>query len=118
MSTGSVWGVLRGNRDYRLLLAAGLVSLTGDWMLSVGLGYYVYVLTGSALASGAVLLSSVLPAMLLASVAGVFPSRWARRTAMVATNLLLAAGLLPLLVVHEAGQVWLCYLVVLVQSCL
>jgi MFS family permease len=51
-------------------------------------------------------------------VAGVFADRWDRRTAMVITNLLLAAGLLPLLAVHEAGQVWLCYLVVLVQSCL
>jgi hypothetical protein len=31
-----------GNRNLRLLLAADLVSLTGDWVLRVGLAYSVY----------------------------------------------------------------------------
>ena len=43
--------LLRGHRDLRLLLAAGLVTMTGDWMLSVGLVYTVYDVTGSTLAS-------------------------------------------------------------------
>lgn len=71
----STWTLLRVNRDYRLLLSAGLVSLSGDWVLAVGLGYYVYLLTGSTLASGTVLLASVLPGTLLGSVAGVFADR-------------------------------------------
>lgn len=33
--------LLRNHRDFRLLLAAGVVSLTGDWLLSIGLTYYV-----------------------------------------------------------------------------
>lgn len=110
--------LLRVNRDYRLLLSAGLVSLSGDWVLAVGLGYYVYLLTGSTLASGTVLLASVLPGTLLGSVAGVFADRWDRRSTMIVANLLLAAGLLPLLWVHGAGCVWLCYPVVLGQSCI
>jgi len=30
----------------RPLLGTGLISLTGDWVLRVGLAYYVYALTG------------------------------------------------------------------------
>ena len=51
----TVRGVLGGNRDLRLLLAAGLVTMTGDWMLSVGLVYTVYDVTGSTLASAGAL---------------------------------------------------------------
>jgi hypothetical protein len=40
-------------RDYALLLAATFVSFAGDWILSAGLAYQVYVLTGSTLASAA-----------------------------------------------------------------
>jgi hypothetical protein len=31
-----LWGVLVRHRDYRLLLSAGLVSMTGDWILNIG----------------------------------------------------------------------------------
>jgi Na+/melibiose symporter-like transporter len=67
------------NRDYRLLLVAGLVSLTGDAVMLVGLTFLVYVLTGSTLASGLTLLASLLPQITLGSVAGVFVDRWDRR---------------------------------------
>ena len=105
------WRLVARHRGYRLLLAAGLVSLAGDWVLSVGLTYLVYRITGSTLASGIMLLAWWLPQILLGSLAGVFADRWDRRNTMVVTDLLLAAGLLPLLLVHGAGQVWIVYLV-------
>jgi Na+/melibiose symporter-like transporter len=114
----ALWQVLARQRDYRLLLSAGLVSLTGDWLLRIGLVFHVYVLTGSTLASGGMLLSSFLPQIVLGSLAGVFVDRWDRRRTMIATNLLHAFGLLPLLLVRDADQLWLVYLVVLSQSCL
>jgi predicted MFS family arabinose efflux permease len=103
--------------DLRLLLGAGLVSMTGDWLLSVGLAYSVYALTGSTLASAAALLSSFVPQVLVGSVAGVFVDRWDRKRTMVATNLLLAVGLLPLLVVSGETWIWLVYVVLAVQAC-
>ena len=112
-----MWQVLARHRDYRFLLSAGLVSLAGDWVLNIGLLYYVYAVTGSTLASGTVLLLALLPQMLLGSVAGVFVDRWDRRRTMIAANLLLAIGLLPLLAFHDKSQVWIAYLVVLYQSC-
>jgi MFS family permease len=106
------WRLLARHRGYRLLLTAELVSLAGDWVLSIGLTYQVYRLTDSTLASGTMLLAWWLPQTLLGSPAGVLADRWDHRLTMVAADLLLAAGLLPLLLVHDAGQVWLVYLVV------
>ncbi|TWD81887.1 transmembrane secretion effector [Kribbella amoyensis] len=114
----TLWDVLLRRRDYRLVLGAGLVSLTGDWILKVGLAFHVYTLTGSTLASGGLLLASFGPLVVLGSVAGVFADRWDRRRTMIVTNVLHAVVLLPLLGVHDEGTLWLIYLVVLVQSCL
>ena len=101
----------------RLLLGAGVISVTGDWILRVGLAYYIYVLTGSTLASAVMLLASFVPQIALSSLAGVFVDRWDSKRTMIVTNLLLAAGLLPLLAVHRASQVWIIYLVVAAESC-
>ena len=88
------WHLVARHRGYRLLLTAGLISLAGDWILSVGLTYLVYRLTGSTLASGIMLLAWWLPQILLSSLAGVLADRWDRRLTMVFADLLLAAGLL------------------------
>src|SRR3954451_20453416 len=109
--------LLRRAPDLSLLLSAGLVSMTGDWLLGTGLGYVVYSLTGSTLASAAALLSAFVPQVVLGSVAGVFVDRWDRKRTMVATNVLLAVGLLPLLLVSGADQIWLVYVVLAAQSC-
>jgi Na+/melibiose symporter-like transporter len=110
--------LLAGHRDFRLLLAAGLISLTGDWIMRVGLTYIVYALTGSTLASATALLASLLPQAVCGSLAGVYVDRWDRRRTMIATNVLLAVGLVPLLAVHDRDQVWIIYLVTAVQSAL
>ena len=110
-------GMVLRLRGLRLLLGAGLVSLTGDWILRIGLAYYIYVLTGSTLASATMLLASFVPQVALSSLAGVFVDRWDAKRTMIVTNLLLAAGLLPLLAVHRAGEVWIVYVVVAYEAC-
>src|SRR4051812_26331272 len=109
--------LLRRTPDLSLLLGAGLVSMTGDWLLGTGLAYAVYALTGSTLASAAALLSAFVPQVVLGSVAGVFVDRWDRKRTMVTTNVLLAVGLLPLLLVSGAEQIWVVYVVLALQSC-
>ncbi len=109
--------LLAANRDYRLLLTAGLVSMTGDYVLRIGLTYLVYVLTGSTLASGGILLASFLPQILLGSWAGVLVDRWDRRTTMIVANLLQVVGLLPLFAVHDSGSIWVVYAVGAWQGC-
>ena len=103
-------------RNFGLLWSAGLISLAGDWMLRIALPIYVYQLTGSALATSTMLIAGMLPDLLFGSIAGVFVDRWDRKRTMVICNLLLAIGLLPLLAVRSAEQLWLLYLVAFCES--
>lgn len=107
------WRVLAAHRDLRLVLSAGLVSRAGDWILLTGLLYRVYAMTGSTAASALTMVSSFLPQVLLGPVAGVFADRWNRKLTMIAADVLLAAGLLPLLAVHGAGRVWIVFAVLI-----
>ena len=100
----------------RLLLGAGLISLSGDWLLRVGLAYYVYALTGSTVASAGMLLASFIPQILLSSLAGVFVDRWDPKRTMVVTNLALAGGLLPLFLVTHPRDVWVVFVVMAWQG--
>lgn len=108
--------VLR-QRSFGLLWLAGLISMTGDWVLMVGVPVEVYRRTGSTLATAGMLLAWLIPAIALGSIAGVFVDRWDRRRLMIAVNVLLAVALLPLLAVDAAG-IWLVYVVFVIASCL
>jgi len=99
--------MLAGRRDLRLVLTAGLISGTGDWILTIGLIYKVYAATGSTVASALAMASAFAPQVLFGAVAGVFADRWDRKRTMIAADLLLAAGLLPLLLVRGSGQIWI-----------
>src|SRR4051794_24183063 len=90
--------------------------MSGDWLLAVGLSYAVYDLTGSTMASAGVFLTSLLPQVLVGLVAGVLVDRWDRRRTMIVANLVLAAGLLPLLLVHDAGSIWVVYPVLALEA--
>ena len=91
----ATWRMLAGRRDLRLVLSAGIVSMTGDWILTIGLIYKVYATTGSTVASALAMASAFAPQVLLGAVAGVFADRWDRKRTMIAADLLLAAGLFP-----------------------
>lgn len=105
-------------RDFALLWTAGLISLTGDWLLLIALPIYVYTLTRSAAVTSSVFLAEFIPPVLLGSVAGVFVDRWDRRRTMIIANLLQAVGLLPLLAVHTPGTLWIVYVVAVAESAL
>lgn len=110
------WRAIAGYRDLRLLLCAGLVSQSGDWILLTGLLYRVYAITGSTVASALTMLSSFLPQVAIGPVAGVFADRWNRKLTMIVADLLLAAGLLPLLAVRGSHQVWIVFTVLIVEG--
>jgi MFS family permease len=116
VSGPTVRGLIGSNRDLRLLLAAGLISMTGDWVLSVGLVYTVYDVTGSTLASAGALLAAFVPQVVTGLFAGVFVDRWSRARTMVTGNLLLAVGLLPLLLVDGSSRIWIVYAVLAATS--
>jgi MFS family permease len=105
-------------RNFALLWFGGLISQTGDWLLHIGLPVYIYLVTGSALATSMTLVIAFLPNILFSSVAGVFVDRWDRRWTMLLCNLLLALGLFPMLLVHGKDTLWLLYAVLFFESCI
>jgi MFS family permease len=116
-SEGLMFATLR-QRNFALLWTGGLVSLLGDWTLMVGLPLFVYALTGSTVATGAMVIARLVPRVLLSSVAGVFVDRWDRKRTMVYTDLLLALVLLPLLAVQTADRLWIVFLAQFAESSL
>ncbi|HXA17549.1 MAG TPA: MFS transporter [Thermoanaerobaculia bacterium] len=89
--------LLRNNRDFRLLYAGSLISLGGDWFLTVALLDLVLQLTGSATLASLMLLCQTLPIFLVTPIAGRAVDRLDRRKLMIVVDLLRAiACLLPL----------------------
>jgi MFS family permease len=92
------WRLLRGNRDFRLLYIGTLISLGGDWFLTVALLDLVLQLTGSATLASLMLLCQTLPIFIFTPLAGHLVDRVDRRKLMIAVDLLrTVACVLPLL---------------------
>jgi len=90
--------LLRRNRDFRLLYAGTLISLGGDWFLTVALLDLVLQLTGSATLASLMLLCQSLPIFFFTPLAGPVIDRVDRQKLMVLTDLIrTGACLLPLL---------------------
>ena len=103
-------GVLK-DRNLRILIGADILSLTGSSALWLALGIWVKALTGSTAAAGMVIFAILGPPVLLAPAAGMLVDRVRRRPLLVTVNLVTAAAVLLLLLVRDAGQVWLVYAV-------
>lgn len=107
--------LVRTNVDFRRLWIGHLVSLLGDWFNTIALYSLVSRLTGSPFALGAVFLFKMLPLGLASPVAGILVDRWNRRRVMIGSDLLRAGIVLGFLVVDEASEVPLLYLLIALQ---
>ena len=90
--------LLRRNRDFTLLYTGTLISLGGDWFLTVALLDLVLQLTGSATLASLMLLCQSLPIFIFTPLAGHVIDRVDRRKLMIAMDVIrTGACLLPLL---------------------
>jgi MFS family permease len=90
--------LLRTNRDFRLLYLGTLISLGGDWFLSVALFDLVLGFTGSATLVALMLLCQTLPIFFVTPFAGPLVDRVDRRKLMIVCDVVrFFACLLPLL---------------------
>jgi Na+/melibiose symporter-like transporter len=101
---------LLSHRDARLLVAGQTLSLLGDRAMFLALGIWVKSLTGSSAAAGLVFFAFAVPGI-AAPAAGLVVDRVRRRRLMIATDLVIAAVVSSLLLVHGRDQVWLIYVV-------
>jgi MFS family permease len=98
------------DRAFRLLLAGQTLTMFGDVALLLVLGIWATELTGSTSVGGAVFLAVLLP-MLVAPLLGMLVDRFPRRHVMIVNDLVMAAALLPLLLVDGPGDVWILFAV-------
>ncbi len=102
MRTQSPYLRLVRNRNFSLLWVGQLVSLFGERIHTVALGFLVYDATGgSALEVGLTFAATAVPNVLLGPLAGTLVDRWDRRRTMAVCDVLRAALLLSVPFVIE-----------------
>ena len=106
----SAFAALR-HRDFRLLWAGQMVSVTGSQMQFVAINWHVYILTKSAFALGLVGLFRGVPIILCSLVGGVVADAADRKQLMMITQMvmLLSAALLAALTLGNLKSVWPIY---------
>jgi MFS family permease len=107
--------LLRGNRDFRNLLAGQFISELGNWFNFIaGLGLVRLVSDASPTAAGLFFVARLLPFALMSPIAGTFVDRFSRRQVMIATDVLRAGAALSFLLVRDANDLWIAYLATVV----
>jgi MFS family permease len=99
-------------RNYRLYATGSLISNTGTWMQRVAQDWLVLELTHSGAALGITTGLQFLPFLLVTPFAGLVADRYAKQRLLTLTqaSLALTAGVLGLLAVTGAVEVWHVYL--------
>jgi MFS family permease len=97
-------------RDMRLYVFGHTLSVFGDTALWLALAVWAKSLTGSSAAAGMVMFCLAAP-QLVSPLCGMVVDRVRRRPLMIVANLATAVAVLPLLLVHDRGDVWILYAV-------
>jgi predicted MFS family arabinose efflux permease len=112
MSVGNIPGLLRRNRNLKLLWWGQIVSQLGDWFNAIALYSLLYELTGSATAVAVLMVLQFLPAAIITPFAGVIIDRFDRRKIMITADIVRGVVILGLLLVRTPGTVWIAYVVI------
>ncbi|MDQ3474659.1 MAG: MFS transporter [Acidobacteriota bacterium] len=107
--------LLRGNRAFRQLWLGQVVSQLGDWFNTIALYTIILNLTGSGRDIGLLLVARFVPSFIFGPSAGVLADRFSRRSIMIYSDLLRALVVLGFLFVRRADQLWLIYVLTVLQ---
>ncbi|MFQ5400609.1 MAG: MFS transporter [Anaerolineae bacterium] len=110
--------LIRTNRNFRLLWLGNVVSLAGDWFNLIASAQLIAELKGTGIAVSYLFLARFLPLFLFSPLAGVLADRYSRRGIMIITDLLRAMTVLGFLVVRSPDQVWILYVLTILQFAL
>ena len=107
--------LLRQNRSFRQLWLGQVVSQLGDWFNTIALYTIIQNLTGSGRDIGLLLVARFVPSFFLGPLSGVVADRFSRQKIMIVTDILRAIVVLGFLFVRTADQLWLVYVLTVLQ---
>src|SRR5438270_13957305 len=109
VSLASYASLLRGNRNFRRLWMAQIVSEVGDWFYSLAIYTLLLQLTGRAQSVALALVLQVLPQTFIGPAAGVVNDGVRRKQVMSTADLTRMVMVLAMLVVRARSRGWLGY---------
>lgn len=107
--------LLRNNRSFRHLWLGQVVSQMGDWFDTVALYTIILNLTGSGRNVGLLMVARFVPSFICGPISGVVADRFSRRSIMILSDLLRAIVVLGFLLVRRADQLWIIYVLTVLQ---
>jgi len=110
--------LLRRNRNFRQLWLGQVVSQMGDWFDTIALYTIILNLTGSGRDVGLLLVARFVPSFFFGPISGVVADRFSRRTIMIVSDILRAVVVLGFLFVRRADQLWIIYVLTVLQLAL
>ncbi len=116
ISLSSYLRLLRGNRNFRRLWMAQIVSEIGDWFYTLSIYTLLLQLTGRASSVALALVLQVLPQTFVGPTAGVVNDRLRRKHVMIAADLVRVVVVLAMLLVRSRSTVWLVYPLLLAET--
>jgi predicted MFS family arabinose efflux permease len=116
ISLASYAGLLRGNRNFRRLWLAQIVSEIGDWFYTLSIYTLLLQLTGHASSVALALILQVLPQTFVGPTAGVVNDRLRRKHVMIAADVVRFGVVLAMLMVRSRSMVWLVYPLLLAET--
>jgi MFS family permease len=118
VSLASYVRLLGGNRNFRRLWSAQVVSELGDWFYTLAIYNLLLQLTGRAGSVALALVLQVLPQTLIGPTAGVVNDRLRRRHVMIAADIGRMLIVLCMLLIRSKGMVWLVYPLLMAETLL
>ncbi|MGB9071821.1 MAG: MFS transporter [Terriglobales bacterium] len=118
VSFGSYLRLLGGNRNFRRLWSAQVVSELGDWFYTLAIYNLLLQLTGRAGPVALALVLQVLPQTLIGPASGVVNDRLRRKQVMIAADLGRMAIVLCMLLVRSTKNVWMVYPLLVAETLL
>src|SRR5713101_5146821 len=107
--------LLRGNRSFRLLWLGQVVSQLGDWFDTIAVYTIALRLTGSSRSVALIMVARFLPSVVMGPLSGVVADRFSRRSIMITSDLIRAIVVLGFLFVRRPDQMWLIYVLTVIQ---
>ncbi|MEO6334325.1 MAG: MFS transporter, partial [Pyrinomonadaceae bacterium] len=117
MNSLTYFQLIKGNRNFRNLLAGQVISELGNWFNFIaGLGLVRLVSEASPIAAGIFFVCRLVPFSIVSPIAGTFVDRFSRRQVMIATDLARVGVAMMFLLVTNADDLWIAYVATILLS--